>query len=285
MTKVIYYRIRRGEHEVGLYVVLFGAYFSVSLYKFLNAEMAAFVFFVIFYLALLISTKQVLLVLKALLLSILSLAGIIIIYSWITKNAITSNIGPVTDTQMLVFATFVYVFLTYKILQSNREIFEYSRLPQLSIGENFPFLGISNKSEFIAKNIDISAEIVGPVPETLVGGIGLWVYRVFKRGISNLKKSNLDFMPSYFIERLEPEETRWIDIRENVLKVLPLKIDSNSKYFFSDTELNFDIIVSYTYKSGENFPIPEPIFRLFRCKSGKSGYELIKKTGDVIKIR
>ncbi len=222
-------------------------------------------------------------VLSALLIAI----SIIFTMSWVFEAQIP-YIGVISDTKMLVFLTFLYVILTYRIIRSNFEIFQYQRMPYLKVeSENFYSYLIKNISEFPALDISITLEILHPIPKDSISSFKLWLKRTLQIiGYNRFNKSKPDYIAYWVSERLDPKDEMKVNISEEIEQVLSLTpTEANDKTeYCCDEKILFDIIVKLEYNSQDNLPLENPLYSRFRFESSSTGTALLLRSGKPIKI-
>ncbi len=212
--------------------------------------------------------------------------------SWILKIQL-SFIGVIDDNKMLVFGTFLFVFLTYMAMKKNTEIFQYQRMPYLIMefdkdsNEEFLFT-FKNIRDFPANNIYIKFEIIYPLPGNSWPSLLLFVKQQLKLILFRLSIiPKPDFFISFVSERLEPNDCMKINILDQLLRYVPINskpYQGNLKRYYSDKEIYFNIISNYTYSSKEKFLSEDPTYNIFKFKSDLKGIELIHKSGEPIEI-
>lgn len=222
----------------------------------------------------------------AVLSAFLIVVSIIFTISWFFQANILGIL--ISDTKMLVFLTFLYVILTYRIIKSNFEIFQYQRMPYLIVeAENFYSYVIQNVSEFPALDIMTSLEIIYPIPKDSISSFKLWLKRTLQIiSYNHFNKPKPDYIAYWVSERLDPRNAMEVNISEEIGKVLPLTlIKANDKTEYCCNEkISFDIIIKLEYNSQDNLPLENPLYSRFRFESSSTGTALLLRSGKPIKI-
>ena len=210
------------------------------------------------------------------------LLSIIIAFLWLLKTDIP-HIGKITDNQMLVFVTILYVILTYSILKSNFLIFKYQRMPQLLVDvkndvQNTPSFTFNNLSEFPACYLDMKFEFVHPMPH----GFGSSFILFIKRQIDRLlffKKS--EYIINYYSEYIESNETVSLSITDEIHELIDKEIMKQKDSLIGE---RFQIILKYEYSSLDELRLKEPFYKRFDFEIKPTGIHLIHKSGKPIRL-
>ncbi|MCK5494673.1 MAG: hypothetical protein KAJ14_16305 [Candidatus Omnitrophica bacterium] len=198
--------------------------------------------------------------------------------SWIFKIQL-SFIGVIDDNKMLVLVTFLYVFLTYKIMKNSFTLFELKRIPDLKIEMNDSFnkYEIKNITEFPAKDIRIIIEVLHPIPKGLYDTINLWL----RRNIETLNKNKLSKKKPHYITILEQktlnkDNSILINLNDDLFSSIPLNKFTKEVnkgvtledeiLFYSEKEQIFEVIIKCEYKSIDNLKI-SPRFQSLTFKT------------------
>ncbi|MDO9098972.1 MAG: hypothetical protein Q7U60_12740, partial [Candidatus Methanoperedens sp.] len=273
-----YYRLKKNEKFVPLYIFLIVAYISIIISKFLPIVQVFTFLFLFLYVFMLFSPKNFTIFSTALLSALLIAISIIFTISWVFEVQIP-YIGIISDTKMLVFLTFLYVILTYRIIKSNFEIFQYQRMPYLIIeSEDFYCYIIKNVSEFPALDIMMTLEILCPIPEDSISSFKLWLKRTLQIiGYNRFNKSKPDYIAYWASERLDPKDEMKVNIYEEIEQVLSLtQTEANDKTEYCCNEkISFDVIVKTEYSSQDNLPLENPLYSRFRFESSPTGTKLL----------
>lgn len=303
---ISYYSLKKSENNFRYLI----AYISVCLVLLLHIKFQSVpldvAFIIIFYYGYTIlspndSIEMVRFIFMSVSLTVFFMIFALFSLSWVFNYPILYNIGIISDEKMLVLMTFTYVILTYKIMRSNVEIFQYQRMPNIVITSSFvndmTFI-VKNVSDYPVIDLTIQIEIVHPTPKTTFEIIRMWFMRHIDILICSyeiLKKYKVyeKHNPNYYLvwksEKLESNDQIDLTIINDVEKKLHLHLDEDKTYdiktYYSEEEILFDVIIKCEYASQDNLYLKNPIFNLFRYKSNRKGIHILTKSGDAIKIR
>lgn len=303
---ISYYSLKKSENNFRYLI----AYISVCLVLLLHSKFQSVpldvAFIIIFYYGYTIlspnnSIEMVRFIFMSASLTIFYMIFVLFSLSWVFNYPILYNIGIISDEKMLVLMTFTYVILTYKIMRSNVEIFQYQRMPNIVITSslvNNMTLIVKNVSDYPVIDLTIQIEIVHPIPKTTFEIIRMWFMRHIDILICSyeiLKKYNVcaKHNPNYHLvwksEKLESNDQIDLTIINDVEKKLHLYLHDDKIYgiktYYSEEEILFDVIIKCEYASQDNLYLKNPIFNLFKYKSNREGIHILTKSGDAIKIR
>ena len=273
-----YYDLKRYETEINLaiagsiiYIIL--VFFT---YKYIAGITAVTVAILYLYLLLLFFPKIFKSLSGFLFSGIVITSLIIAIMFWYFKVSIPP-MGVITDDQMLILVTLLYVFLTYKIMKSNSSMYQYERIPQLFVDVNKKYnnhlmFNVKNMSPFHAVDLEVTFEIVYPIPTSFSPIIKLFIERSYIHKTKSIfcKNKQDSYLIKYTSEYLEPDCPISLDIQNEIHSL----IDKNEE---------FHIIVKYDYKSLDNLSIEKPLYKLFKFKMEQNGINLVHKSGNPIK--
>ena len=198
----------------------------------------------------------------------------------------------ITDNKMLVFITILYVYLTYNITKSNFEIFQYQKIPQIAIEnggeitddfyEKFKSYTIKNNGDYPAKNMNISIEILYPVPTKYFPSLFECIKRSFRIGLfSQFNVSKPGYITYWISESIDPNDSILVSIDEKVIiKSLPVLIKKYSGKIIEITferEVEFCVIIKCEYYSQDGVAIEKPIYKLFTFKGDHEGINYVSK--------
>lgn len=160
-----------------------------------------------------------------------------IVMAWIDKTKLFGTY-EITDNAMLILVTSVYVYYTYRIIESNKQLFEKARLPVLvfHIGNNLE-LTIENASQdFIARRPKITLQFDYP-RLTSVNPLKI------KKWFSERKKNKiiLDCPTIFPNSNKRMQYHRTIPIYEKLKEILRLQNN-----FAGQIEFPVTLICSYT---------------------------------------
>lgn len=206
--------------------------------------------------------------------------------SWILNIKVPYMDIIIDDSKMVVFSSFLYAYLTYKMLQHNSDTFKQQRMPEISIDcmskdNNTYIYSIKNNSHFAAKDIEIFSEIVYPViKKELKSSLPIFIKRKFDDIICfiSLGEKKPKYLTLKTIKWLEPKETREISLNTDILKLE--MFDSKSK----NEVIVFDVIVSWKYCSVDNLPVEDKFYKKFEYGMKLGNITLIRDSNEPITI-
>ena len=302
---VSYFTLKKNENKAPLLLVLISfSMFFVSMYLLISSDNAiwglllATIFLVVLYVTIIISDEARNALLFSSFYSLLFFLYLFFVISWWANTEIFS-IGKIDDNKMLVLVTFLYVFLTYKIMKNSFTLFELKRIPDLKIEMNDSFnkYEIKNIAEFPAKDIRIIIEVLHPIPKGLYDTINLWL----RRNIETLNKNKLSKKKPHYITILEQktlnkDNSILINLNDDLFSSIPLnKFTKEVKkgitledeiLFYSEKEQIFEVIIKCEYKSTDNLKI-SPRFQSLTFKTKikeeieESDVELLSSSEDL----
>jgi hypothetical protein len=199
-------------------------------------------------------------------------------------------VGAITDDKMLVFVTLLYVFLTYKLMKNNFSIYQYQRIPQLFISARSdtatkPGFEVKNKSDFHAVDLLVTFEIIYPVPEEFFHILNVYVHRNYIEKLKNFTRKNKksDYMIRYFSEYLEPQDTMYMTLEQEINQLIDIESIKNQNEL-DRVERDLQIIAKYEYKSLDNLSLEKPFYKRFKFRIEPTGINLIHISGNPVKL-
>ena len=302
---ISYYSLKKNENYFRYLIVYISIYLVYLIHtNFQNVSLDITFIIIFYYVCTLLSPDDSVEMIKFLLMCVSLSAFLVMLilfsFSWVFNNPIP-YVGIISDEKMLVFMTFTYVILTYKIMRSNFEIFQYQKMPNIVVSSNSNLdmdFTVKNVSDYPAIDLIIQIEILYPIPKTTSEVIRIWFMRHIDILICNydiLKKYKIyeKHNPNYYhlwrSEKLESNDQINLTIKNDFEKSVPLqtyedKLHGN-KIYYSEEEILFDVIVKCEYASQDNLYLKNPIFNLVRYKANNQGIQQLTKSGDLIKIR
>ncbi len=291
MCMITYYSLRKSKIVLDL---LFGAIglFVISLfltYDYIEWLTFAFFIFLYFYILMIFFPRIFRLLGSAISVSIIITLSIFSLLLWLFRFDLP-YLGVISDNKMLVLVTILYVFLTYKILQSNITLFQYQRMPQLLVEikndlDNSSKFIVRNESQYPAINIFLTFEIVCPIPDTFFSVLTLWLKREIIEKIGNLisKNKNPDYIVKFFSEYLESKGSMYLAINDEINDIIDQMSIKEGKGL-GIVGNTFQVILKYEYQSQDELNLNVPFYRSFKFKIEPTGVHLIHKSGDPIKL-
>lgn len=200
-------------------------------------------------------------ILQSLITGFIAIFYIVSAISWWFKTEvfILSYKFIVSDNQILVLVTILYVLLTYLILKNSRKQFDISRVPKVKVFvEDGCALNFRNESEdLIAKNLFVSVKIIYPIQR-----------KFYKKLVSYFR---VNFKQMIFKgEEIEAGGNMLLKIEDELLKRIPIEKNSYDK-LIGKNSFEFEIKVSYTYETDTGYQIPEEINKVFRFGVKRNG--------------
>ena len=282
---ISYYKLKKNED---LFNTILFAFLVLIFSIFWSGAIYILIIFLYLYILLLTSPRFFRILSGALSSAVIFTMSILLIISWLLKVNLPI-IGNIDNNQMLIFVTIFYVFLTYKVMKSNFLIFKYQRMPQLLVDVKTDLnlistFNIKNIGDFPATDLLTTFEIVCPIPKNINSIVKLWFTRIYdkiKFLISNDKK--LDYIIVYFSEYLDPNDSISLNIDEEIHKLIDNKAINQEKGLTLIGE-KFQVILKYEYKSQDNVYLEVPFYKLFEYQITPTGIQLIRKSGNPIKL-
>lgn len=192
----------------------------------------------------------------------------------------------ITDNKMLVFVTILYVILTYMIMRSHFSIYQYQRMPQLSIDVKNDFkrkfiFDVKNISNHPAADVLITFEIVHPIPKNMRSALYLFFQRKYNRLVNVFQNKKSTYIIRHFSEYLETNDLKSINIEEEIQSLVDKKAKSHGLDVIGE---EFQIILNYDYKSVDNLNLEVPFLKLFKFRVEPNGIHLVHKSGNFKKL-
>ena len=282
---ISYYKLKKNED---LFNTILFAFLVLIFSIFWSGAIYILIIFLYLYILLLTSPRFFRILSGALSSAVIFTMSILLIISWLLKVNLPI-IGNIDNNQMLIFVTIFYVFLTYKVMKSNFLIFKYQRMPQLLVDVKTDLnlistFNIKNISDFPATDLLTTFEIVWPIPKNINSIVKLWFTRIYdkiKFLVSNDKK--VDYIIVYFSEYIDPNDSISLNIDEEIHKLIDNKAINEEKGLALIGE-KFQVILKYEYKSQDNLYLEVPFYKLFEYQITPIGIQLIRKSGNPIKL-
>ena len=143
---------------------------------------------------------------------------------------------------------------------------------------------IKNISDFPATDLLTTFEIVWPIPKNINSIVKLWFTRIYdKIKFLVLNDKKLDYIIVYFSEYLDPNDSISLNIDEEIHKLIDNKAINEEKGLALIGE-KFQVILKYEYKSQDNVFLEVPFYKLFEYQITPIGIQLIRKSGNPIKL-
>ena len=281
---ISYYKLKKNED---LFNTILFAFLVLIFSIFWSGAMYILIIFLYLYILLLTSPRFFRILSGALSSAVIFTMSILLIISWLLKVNLPI-IGNIDNNQMLIFVTIFYVFLTYKVMKSNFLIFKYQRMPQLLVDVKTDLnlistFNIKNISDFPATDLLTTFEIVWPIPKNINSIVKLWFTRIYdKIKFLVLNDKKLDYIIVYFSEYLDPNDSISLNIDEEIHKLIDNKAINEEKGLLIGEK--FQVILKYEYKSQDNVFLEVPFYKLFEYQITPIGIQLIRKSGNPIKL-
>ncbi|MDY0386994.1 MAG: hypothetical protein RBT65_07680 [Methanolobus sp.] len=286
---ILYYNLKRFETEINVLLSTAVIFILFQLYRleYISELIAIAALFLYLYILLLFLPNLFKPLFNSIVSSLIICVSFFAILFWYFKIDLLP-MGTITDDQMLIFVTLLYVFLTYKIMKSNVSVYQYQRIPQLLVdieSNSKAIFKIRNTSDFHAIDLYVTFEILYPIPPNSISTLKLFIERNYTNTIKSYfsKKDASKYVIRYYLEYVESKNNVGIDLEEEVQNLLDEQaIDKERGLEIIGDELH--IIVKYDYKSIDNLDLGKPFYKRFKYNMQPTGTKLIHKSGNPVKL-
>lgn len=282
-----YYYLRKNESNIfqGIFIVIFLILILLYHIKFISLSELISVSFPLLIIA--INCPKII---KLVRYAVIDLAFIVFFLSvtllWILEIKAPYKDIIIDDSKMVVFSSFLYAYLTYKMLQHNSDTFKQQRMPEISIDctpkdQNTYIYTVKNNGDFAAKDIEIYFEIVYPaIKKGLKSAFFLFIIRKLDDLINfiSIGEKRPKYSTFKVIKWLEPKEKKEISINDDISKLVTFGIKSK------DEAIVFDVIVSWKYCSVDNLLVEDKFYKKFEYGTEFGNIKLIRDSNEPMTV-